>query len=231
MKKIVVLVVVTLFYALGFAQKVTVYETNKEINDVPRKGMAISLQLDKKFVDKMWSKKLKEFGGKSSNVKGGSEIEGAEIPSVAKNPIKIISTVGKGKDGVEVWWAIDMGTAYMEKGGSGWSAAEKIMLEFGREAYREDINEQIAEAEKAYEKAQKDYDKEVKESEDLVKDVEDNGKEKIKLEQELKENGEELVQLKKDQEQNKKDQEATKKEAEKMKQAIEVVRAKLESVK
>ena len=176
-------------------------------------------------------KKLKEFGGKSSNVKGGSEIEGASIPSVAKNPVKIITAVDKAKGGVEVWWAIDMGTTYMEKGGSGWSAAEKILLEFGREAYREDINEQIAEAEKAYEKAQKSYEKEVKEGENLVKDVEDNGKEKIKLEEDLKENGEELIQLKKDQEQNKKDQESAKKEAEKMKQAIDAVRAKLDGVK
>ena len=231
MKKILILCVVSLWCAVGFAQKVSAFETNKEIDDVPRKGMAISLQLDKKFVDKMWSKKLKEFGGKSSKVKGGSEIEGAEIPSVAKNPVKIISTVGKGKGGVEVWWAIDMGTTYMEKGGSGWSAAEKIMLDFGKEAYREDINEQIAEAEKAYEKAQKDYDKEVKEGEGLVKDVEDNGKDKIKLEQEIVDNAEDLVQLKKDQEQNKKDQEGSKKEAEKMKQAITVVRAKLDGVK
>ena len=231
MKKILAIGVIAVWSVMGFAQKVSVYESNKEIDNVPRKGMASSFQLDKKFVEKMWSKKLKEFGGKSSNVKGGSEIDGASIPSVAKNPVKIITSVGKGKDGVEVWWAIDMGTAYMEKNGAGWSSAEKIMLDFGREVYREDINAQIAEAEKAFEKAQKDYEKEVKEGEGLVKSVEKNADEKIKLEQELKDNGENLVQLKKDQEQNKKDQESTKKESEKMKQAIEVVRAKLSGVK
>ena len=231
MKKILIFSIAVVVSICSFGQKVTVYETNKEINSTPRKGMAVSLQLDKKFVEKMWKKKLKEFGGKSSNVKGGTEIEGASIPSVAKNPVKIITSVGKGKDGIEVWWAIDMGTSYMEKGGSGWSSAEKIMNDFGKEAYIEDINEQIAEAEKAYEKAQKDYDKEVKEGEDLVKDVEKNGKDKIRLEQEIKDNADQLVQLKKDQEQNKKDQESTKKEAEKMKAAIEVVRKKLDGVK
>lgn len=231
MKNAIIALIVFLVPFAGFSQEVKVYETTKEINDIPRKGMATSLQLDKKFVEKMWKKKLKEFGGKSSNVKNGMEIEGASIPPIAKNPIRIYTSADKGKDGIEVFWAIDLGTSFMEKGGSGWSTAEKIMHDFGIEAYREDINEQIAEAEKAFAKAQKDYENEVKEGENLVSNVEKNADEKIKLEEALKDNAEEKVQLQKDQEQNKKDQEATKKEAEKMKAAIDVVRKKLDGVK
>ena len=115
MKKILVFSIALIFSLVSFGQKVAVYETNKEINSTPRKGMAISLQLDKKFVEKMWKKKLKEFGGKSSNVKGGSEVTGASIPAIAKNPVKIITSVGKGKDGIEVWWAIDMGLHIWKK--------------------------------------------------------------------------------------------------------------------
>lgn len=231
MKKLIVITAAILFSVVGFSQKVSSYETGNEIDNIPRKGMAIDLQLDKKFVEKMWKKKLKEFSGKSSGAKGGSSIEGASIPPVAKNPVNIYTAVNKSKGGTQVWWAIDMGSSYVSKGGSGWSAAEKIMLDFGREAYREDINQQIAEAEKAHAKAVKLQEKEVQEGEDLVKDIEKNGKEKEKLEQELVQNGEDLVQLKKDQEQNKKDQEQAKKDAEKMKQAVEVVRAKLDGVK
>lgn len=231
MKKILILSSIIFWSVVGFTQKLSVYETNKEIDKIPRKGMAISLQLDNKFVDKAWKKKLKEFGGKSSNVKGGTEINAAEIPPVSKNPVKIFTSVDKAKGGVEVWWAIDMGTTYMEKGGSGWSAAEKILIDFAKETHREDINVQIAEAEKAHEKAQKDYEKEISEGEDLVKNIEKNKDEKLKLEQALIDNAENLKKLKKDQEDNKKDQEETKKEAEKMKQAIEVVRAKLEAYK
>ena len=191
----------------------------------------MDLQLDKKFVEKMWKKKLKEFSGKIGGAKGGSMIEGASISPIAKNPINIYTSVNKSKGGTQVWWAIDMGSSYLAKGGSGWSAAEKILLDFGREAYREDINKQISEAEKALAKSIKTYEKEVGEGEDLVKDIEKNGKDKIKLEQELVQNGEDLVQLKKDTEQNKKDQENAKKDSEKMKVAVDAVRAKLDGVK
>ena len=56
MKKILAIGVISVWSVLGFAQKVSVYETNKEIDNVPRKGMATALQLDKKFVEKMWGK-------------------------------------------------------------------------------------------------------------------------------------------------------------------------------
>lgn len=214
----------------AFSQKVTVYELGKEIDNMTRKGMATTLQLDNKFVEKMWKKKIKSFGGKSSSSKNGTIISGATIPSISKNPVNIVTSINKVKEGVEVFWAIDMGTSYVVEGGSGWSSAKKLLTDFGKEAYIEDINIQIKDAEKAHNKAIKAFEKERQEGENLVKAIEKNGVEKIKLEEELVQNGEDLVQLKKDQEQNTKDQENAKKDADKMKVAVDAVRAKLDGV-
>jgi len=231
MKKIVFLAATIFFSLFAFAQEVSTYETTKKVDNMPRKGMATTLHLDYKFVEKLWRKKLKEFGGKSTLVKEGSVIiEGASIPPVSKNAVKIVATIYKVKDGVEIFWAIDVGTSYIAQGEDGRDAVDQILVDFGKKAYIEDINIQIKEAERALIKSNKLYQKKIQEGENIVSRIEKNKIEKIKLENELLENGEELIQLQKDQEQNKIEQEQAKEDSEKMKLAVDAVRAKLDKV-
>jgi hypothetical protein len=107
------------------------------------------------------------------------------------------------------------------------SIAEKILHDFGVMVYRENINDQIKDAEKVLSQTVKAQEKKVKQGVDLVNKVDRNKQQKINLEQKLKENAEELIQLQKDIEQNKLDQGASSVEVEKVKKAVEAVKAKL----
>ena len=125
---------------------------------------------------------------------------------------------------------IDAGDAFVTKSHTKWSALEKVLHDFGVLAYTDDINEQIADAEGALEKASKVYDKTIKEGERLSTSLDRNVQKKADLEQQLKDNADEKVQLQSDIETNKKEQTSSSQEVDKMKEAVELVKAKLNNV-
>ena len=217
---------------ISFGQKVTVEEIEEIINKVPRTGLATILDLDKKFVDKLWSKHLKKYGSKVSSSKGVYTIESVNISGISNRPIRVISGVKSTGKGMRVWWVLDLGDSYVTKSEnkSAYNAAEKILHDFGVKAYREYINIQIEDAEKLLGKMVKKYEKEVKEGIDLQKSVERNKDEKIRLENAIVKNEDDLEQLLKDIEQNKKDQLKSNDDVEKMKGSVERVKAKLAKV-
>ncbi|MFN3403860.1 MAG: hypothetical protein ACK40G_07175 [Cytophagaceae bacterium] len=220
------------FCTISFAQKIKVAESSEVIDKISRTGLYVIIDLDEKMVDKLWEKHLKTYG-KTESSKKTYTLNIANISSVSSNPCKVVSKVeGSGK-GTKVWWAIDLGTSHVtsSNNSSAYKAAEKILHEFALTCYREDINDQIKEAEKALNSSVKSQEKKVKEGEQLLSDIEKNKKEKANLEQKLKDNADELEKLKKDVEQNKQDQSAAAQEVEKMKKALEVVKQKLNDLK
>lgn len=213
------------------AQKPTVSEGQEILNDITRTGMFTVVNLDNKTLDKAWEKKLKEYG-KVSSSKGIYTITGAEIPGVTSKPAQVYSVVKKEKNGTKIWWAIDLGTSFVTSStnSGAYSGASKILSDFAIASYKEDINIQIAEAEKELGKTVKEYEKEVTNGQNLAKSVERNKQEKAALEQKLIDNANELKQLEKDIQTNKTDQEKAASEVEKMKKAVEVVKSKLDQV-
>ncbi len=224
MKKIIILILAVTVAQITFGQVVTINPVEREVDKVPHKGMGVSIELDKKFVEKEWKKKIKEFGGKSSTLKGVTVIEGASISEISSGPIRILTKVEGGKGTTEVWWVLDLGTEYVVSGSSHWSAAKKALHDFGVQCYREDINDQISEAEKEYESTVKNLEKEEKEGVHLTEKVASNKSQIEKLK-------EENLRLEKEKEQNKKDQEQLKKDAETMKGKVETTKAKLDKVR
>lgn len=229
MKKSIFTFLITLITSISFAQQVVVSEANMEINKVSRPGLETSLDLDKKIVKDEWKKFLKEFGKVETS---GNEfiIKEAKIPSISPSPVSIVSTVEKGKKGTTVFIAIDMGDKWITRSTSSYVPAEKLLHDFGVTAYKNEINEQIKEAEKELKKAEKAKEKSEKEGEDLSNKLNKNRDDKIKLENDLKKNEEDKIQLEKDIDANKKDQENKKDDLNKAKDSLDKIKSKLDKV-
>jgi hypothetical protein len=229
MKHLFTFFLVLYFFTFSSAQKIKVSESSETIEKIPRTGQSVIIALDENEVEDLWKKQLKNFG-KVESSKGVYSVAIASVPSVSSSPCRITSIVkGSGK-GSQVWWTIDLGNSMLTSNSSASKAAEKILHDFAVGCYRDDINNQVKEAEKALAGSVKSQEKEVKEGQDLIRDVEKNKQEKINLEQKIVQNGKDLEQLQKDISQNKTDQGAAAAEVEKMKKAVEVVKQKLNTI-
>ena len=224
MKKIFNTIALFLIVNIAFAQTISVQSVEREANKIVYKGMGVNIELDQKFVEKEWKKKLKEFGGKSGSIKGATQIDGASISNISSNPIRIITNVEGSKGATEVWWVLDLGTEYVTSQSSNFSSAKKILHDFAVECYRADIMQQISEAEKEHEQTVKNYEKEIKTGENIVKNITSNKETIVKLQ-------DENIKLEKDKTQNLKDQEQLKKDVETMKKKVEVTKLKLDKIK
>lgn len=231
MTKLFVFLFAALFSISSYAQKIKVSETTEEVERITRTGLSTTIELDAKSIEKAWQKQLKNYG-KTDNTKGVITVPVANVSAISSSPCRIVSMVKSSGKGATIWWAIDMGDAHVTSSGnsSAYKAAERVLHDFASQCYRDDINEQIKDAEKALNTSVKNHDKEVREGGNLIKDVENNKQDKINLEQKLKENAAELEQLQKDIAKNKTDQAAALQDIEKMKKAVEVVRDKLNHI-
>ncbi len=218
------------FGLLGFSQDIAVTDRGEKIDKIVRPGQATFIELDKKDVEGLWKKYLKDYGKVSS--KGGVyRVDIANIPAVANGNVRVISKVEASSKGTMVWWTIDMGNHYLQDGEAGYSSAKKLLRDFAVFAYKEDVMRQEEEAQKAMERSEKEHDRMVKTGENLQSDLERNQKEKERLEQALADNAAQKEQLQKDLEQNKKDQEATQKEKERRQKELQAVRDKLAKIR
>jgi len=231
MTRILVSLLAIFISALSYAQKIKVSETTEEVEKITRTGLSVLIELDEKTVEKAWQRHLKNYG-KVDNTKGVYTLPVANVSAISSSPCRIVSIVKSSGKGSTVWYAIDMGDAHVTSSGSSsaYKAAERILHDFAAQCYRDDINEQIKDAEKALNTSVKTHDKEVREGQNLVEDVEKNKQNKINLEQKLKDNAAELDQLQKDIAKNKTDQASAAQDVEKMKKAVEVVREKLNHI-
>jgi predicted nucleic acid-binding Zn-ribbon protein len=160
-------------------------------------------------------------------------VEEAKLKKISKEPMRVISTVGTHASGSYVWWALDLGTAYVDKNTTpeAYSAAEQFMESFGRKLYQEDVLLQINQAEAVLRSTKQEQDRVVKQANDLQQNIERNKRRKQDLEAELVRNADELRQLEQNVELNVKQQEASRQQVQVMEKAVEEVRSKLRDIK
>ncbi|PKV66549.1 DNA repair ATPase [Pontibacter ramchanderi] len=218
---------------MASAQVMRVEENEQVVNGIKRSGQQLSVQLDPKFVEKVWKDHLAQEAGKVKHSKGVYTVEEAKLISISKQPMRVISTVGTHAKGSYVWWSLDMGTAHLDKNATPevYDAAEQFMESFGKKLYQEDVLLQINEAEAVLRSTKKEQDRVVKQANDLQLSIERNKKRKQELEAELVRNADELRQLEQNVELNIKQQEASRQQVQAMEQAVEDVRAKLRDIK
>lgn len=202
------------------------------INALSKSGQHVIISLDMKEVQNGWAKKIRGWGGKAEESKGTYTIHGAIIPEISKSPVTIYTHVSSSNTGTKVWWGIDMGSAMItpQTHSGEYAKMEKILRDFAAAEYIDDINLQIAAAEKVVQNSVRAQEKTVQKGQQILGDIEGNKKQKAELEQKLEQNRLDAIQLQKDLEQNKLDQQNSAAEVVKMQKALEVVKAKLNSV-
>ena len=232
-RSLLILLLVCLATLGGYAQKSPVNEEDKSINNIPRKGQQVSMQLDSRRVEASWLKQLNEkFGGKVKNTKGIVTMDGVIIEEIAPNPIRVISKVDATPTGTTVWWSIDLGNAYLSKDATPvqWKSAEKYLKDFARMMYREDLVTQIAESERALVSSQNNHMAVIDKQNTIKKDIEKNKARKLEIQQMLASNAAELQQLNNLIDLNLKEQEAARGDIVNMRIALESVKERMNKI-
>ena len=232
-RSLFILLVVCLASMGGYAQKSPVDETDMSINNIPRKGQRVSVQLDNRRVEAAWLKQLSDkFGSKLKNTKGVLTLDGVVIDEIAPNPIRVISKVDATPTGTTVWWSIDLGNAYLGKDATPvqWKSAEKYLKDFARMMYREDLVAQIAESERALVASQNNHMAVITKADAIKKDIEKNKVRKVEIQQLLAANAAELQQFNNLIDLNLKEQEAARGDIVNMRVALEAVKERMNKI-
>ena len=218
MKKILTLLITLLsiggLYAQGYDTKVHAH--SGKVGKMNHAGLAINIDLDKKEVKDAWKKELKQMG-KVDSESGVYLIESAHFSDVASQPVRILSTVEETGKGTRVWLSINNGNGYIKNGTPGYGPAKDFLKNFAKRLYKQDIELQISDAEKALEETKKTQTKVIEAG--------------VILEKSLLENEEEKVELQTTLEQNKNNQELAIKNVAAMEEALEVTKQKIEKVR
>ena len=231
MKKLIIgFCVLALFSFQGSSPIIKVYEKEEKLEKLQRKGFAVLILLEEPFVDKAWSKKVKEFG-KVESRQNEYIITEAVVPNVSGQPVRIYSKVTeKTKQGVEVWMAIDLGTEFITKKHAKAEQLEQLLYQFAVDVYRADYTLQVEEAEKILAKSTKEYERTVSAELKIRNKVQKNKDEKKELLEKLKETKMDSIQLVKDLQMNKLEQNQDSLETIKMKKAVESVKSKMAKI-
>ncbi|TDN37834.1 hypothetical protein A8B98_00825 [Hymenobacter sp. UV11] len=212
------------------AQRSPVDEADQNINNIPRKGQRVSMQLDNRRVETSWIKQLSDqFPGKVKNNKGTITMDGVTIPDISPTPVRVISRVEALPTGTGVWWSIDLGNAYLGQASTPtqWKAGEKYLKDFARAMYREDLVAQITDAEKALVTSQNNHMSVIAKSDAVKKEIEKNKARKLEIQQQLAVNAAELQQLNNQVDSNLKEQEAARADIVNQRVALEAVKERM----
>ena len=232
-RSLLILLTICLSSLAGYSQKSPVDETDMSINNIPRKGQRVSVQLDNRRVEASWLKQLSDkFGSKLKNNKGVLTLDGVIIDEIAPNPIRVISKVDATPTGTTVWWSIDLGNAYLGKESTPvqWKSAEKYLKDFARMLYREDLVAQIAESERSLVASQNNHMAVIAKSDAIKKDIERNKARKLEIQQMLATNAAELQQFNNLIDLNLKEQEAARGDIVNMRVALEAVKERMNKI-
>ncbi len=212
------------------AQRSPVDEADQNINNIPRKGQRVSMQLDNKRVESSWLKQLNDqFPGKVKNNKGTITMTGVTIADISPTPVSVITRVDALPTGTGVWWSIDLGNAYLGQAATPaqWKAGEKYLKDFARSMYREDLVAQITDAEKALVTSQNNHVAVIAKADAVKKDIEKNKARKLEIQQQLAANAAELQQLNNQVDTNLKEQEAARADIVNQRVALESVKERM----
>lgn len=233
MNKVILLIITLAISALQYvmAQVIEVKQAETTINQIARTGVSVKIELDKKTVEKQWLKLLKSWGKVETFKQGGFQIQQAVIPTISTMPVIVYAGIDADNTGTTTFLAIDLGTALVTKDAKEFEPMRKLLYDFATELYREDINVQIAEADKAVDGAVRFHDKKMEQGMDLSKNLERNRVEKVRLERMFKENLDQLLKLKTDSAQNKAEQMATLDEINRLRAISEQKKNKLKEIK
>jgi hypothetical protein len=228
MKEIVLYVLLQILVLGSMAQVISVVPDEAELDGIRRKGVGVVIELDKKLIEKAYVKKLKETGKTEVNKTGSITIKPINLPSL---PSTLNATgfarADQGPKGTRVFLAIDLPTEPIALGHPAWEELKKFLYDFALQCYRDDLNTQISEGDKAVDAAVKLNESSTEEGHDIKRKIERNQVERTRLLQQMSENESELLKLKGDSVQNKIIQISTFEEIQKLQKIVEDKKTKL----
>ncbi len=214
------IILIALSLNISAQKKIEVSESSAKFNDGSHNAIKVTLyEVEAKFVEKAWKKKMKSYKAKVESKKI-IFADNALIKEISENTLDIYAFTKETNDSdIELSIAINLGGVYLSSSShpAKFKALKSIIYNFAVETTKDAIKDKIKAEEKILDAKHKEQKKLVKENEDLKKDIE-NYKEKIKK-------AEENVKS------NTKNQEDKATEIEAQKLVLEKVNEKLKSVK
>lgn len=200
MKKILTLalLVSSFGFAVLQAQTVTIAPATEFIQTGDFKGIKTLLYLDEKMVAKEWKEFLKKYG-KVESPKGGKDtytVAIARMPNVSFMPVVATSKIASSDGATTIFYAIKLDTAFItDPKHPKYPIPRDLLHDFGMRMYRQQVDREIAGAEKELDSRTKKHAQLVRKGESLRRDVEQNKKNKIDYGNQLVKNHNDSIQL------------------------------------
>ena len=221
-KFVVLLLCVSAFISSASAQKVTTEQQSQKINGDESEGFASLLEGKKEEVAVSWNKFLKEFGKPKSGVGTISIINEPALGGTVYPKGVIYADIKDKGENTEVWLGIKESDWVVNDMGIVRRDLEKEVYRFGIKYYKDKIQAQIDEAQRAHDATTRQSQRLVNQNKDLNIQLSNNEQEKIKLEERLQSNALEHAVLLQKIENNKLAQDSVMAATEQIKKVIEL---------
>ncbi len=223
MRKALITSILLVASLTGFSQ--TILSGSEVFGKDRKEGFYMTLNIEKKFIEKDWSLFISKYGGVAQSRKVFN-IAAANIPDISPDPINLMTKViSDQKVKTKVFASFDVGGGNMvSENNKSFRGVEQLLKDFYSFAMQ---NEDVRLAERDSEEAQKNLDRVNKTADRIVRDIEKNKREKEKLLKEIENNRIELEKLLKDQTDNKQDQENARIALEEKQKAASVVKTRI----
>ncbi|MDZ7933623.1 MAG: hypothetical protein U5M51_01325 [Emticicia sp.] len=223
MRKVLLTGILLVTSIASFAQ--TILSGSEVFGKDRKEGFYMTLNIEKKFIEKEWSLFISKFGGVAQS-KETFNIAAANIMDVSPDPINMMTKViSDQKVKTKIFASFDLGGGNMvSDNNKEFTGVEKLLKDFYAFAMQ---NEDVRLAERDANESQKNLDRVNKTGDKLTRDIEKNKREKEKLLKEIEENRVELEKLLKDQIANKQDQENARIALEEKQKAASVIKTRI----
>ena len=155
MKKSILVLALLIFSRLSFAQ--TILSGSEVFGKDRKEGFYMTINIDKKFIEKDWSLFISKFGGVAQN-REVFNIASANLPEISADPINLMTKVtSEQKLKTKIFASFDMGGGNMvSQNNKNFDGVEKLLKDFYVFAMQ---NEDIRLAERDADESQKNLDR------------------------------------------------------------------------
>jgi len=221
----VLLVLLSLVSGVSNAQKVLVKTIDQLILGQNYTGQAVQVELEHKNVERAWVRYLKELGKLEQN-KNVLEMKNVVVPEI-QGDVRVLSLMTTTLEGTSIFWVLLKNNEALSSASAEFASARKFLYDFVLSLYRDDVNKQIADADKSVEEAVERHDRKVRESLEIARDLQRSRNDKLRLQKQMEENSINFQRLKGDSLQAELDKSETLKEIDKLRKITEEKKNKL----
>lgn len=224
MKKVVTTVIL-LFIMTHFCFAQTILSGSEVFGKDRKEGFYMTINVEKKFIEKEWSLFISKFGGVAQN-REVFNIAAANMPEISPDPINLMTKVlSEQKAKTKIFASFSFGGGdVITQNDKSFREVEQLLKDFYSFSMQ---NEDVRLAERDADESQKNLDRVNKTGDKIVREIEKNKREKDKLLKAIENNSVELEKLLKEQIDNKLDQENAKIALEEKQKAASIVKTRI----